>query len=41
MATKEPKVWSIYADGACRYRGRLLPNSDQLRKDILDKAHKS
>ena len=29
-------------DGACRCRGRLcVPNNDQVRKDILDEAHKS
>ena len=39
---KEQEVWNIDIDGACRCRGRLcLPNKCQLRKDILDEAHKS
>ena len=42
MVIKEPEVWSIDADGACRYRGILcVPNERQLRMDILDEAHKS
>ena len=42
MTTKEPEVWSIDTDGACRYRGRLcVPNKSRLKMDILDEAHKS
>ena len=42
MTTKEPKVWSIDTDGACRCSGRLcVPNESRLRMDILDEAHKS
>ena len=42
MVNKEPKVWSIDLDGAYRCRGRLcIPNEGQLKKDILDEAHKS
>ena len=42
MVTKEPEIWSIDLDGACRCRGRLyMCTIEQLRKDILDGAHKS
>ena len=42
MVTKEPEIWSIDSDGACRCRGGLcVPNKGQLRKDILYQAHKS
>ena len=42
MVIKEPEVWSVDADGACRCRGRLcVPNEDQLILDILNEAHKS
>ena len=39
---KEPEEWSIGTDGALKCRDRLcVPDIDNLRKDILDEAHKS
>ena len=41
MDTKEPEIWSLDSDGGFRCRGRLcVPNEEQLRKYILDEAHK-
>ena len=42
VAAKEPEEWSIGTDGALKCRGRLcVPDIGNLRKDILDEAHKS
>ena len=42
VAVKEPEEWSIGTDGALKCRDRLcVPDIDNLRKDILDEAHKS
>ena len=41
-SAKEPEKWSVEPDGAFRCRNRLcVPNTENLRKDILNEAHKS
>ena len=41
-SVKEPEEWSVGSDGGFRCRNRLcVPDLEDLRKDILDEAHKS
>ena len=41
-SAKEPEEWSVGSDGGFRCSNRLcVPDVEDLRKDILDEAHKS
>ena len=42
MTAKDQADWSIGSDGGLRLKNRLImPNADDIRKDILEEAHRS
>ena len=42
MVAKDPADWNIGGDGGLRLKNRLVvPNTDDIRKDILEEAHRS
>ena len=42
MVAKDPTDWNIGGDGELRLKNRLVvPNTDDIRKDILEEAHRS
>ena len=42
MVAKDPTDWNIGRDGGLKFKNRLIvPNTDDIRKDILEEAHRS